>query len=133
MTRWPWLARLRHDFQWFFFGEMQLTPLMKQVRPVQWAARQYSLLHLRRQVRDPALRARLVPDYPIGAKRVLFNDDYYPTLNRANAARHGPDRVHRTDRRRPGMAPRTGRRHRYATDSTPRTLSRWSQRLARKL
>jgi cation diffusion facilitator CzcD-associated flavoprotein CzcO len=84
MTRWPWLARLRHDFQWFFFGEMQLTPLMKQVRPVQWAARQYSLLHLRRQVRDPALRARLVPDYPIGAKRVLFNDDYYPALNRAN-------------------------------------------------
>jgi len=84
MTRWPWLARLRHNFQWFFFGEMQLTPLMKQVRPVQWAARQYSLLHLRRQVRDRALRARLVPDYPIGAKRVLFNDDYYPTLNRTN-------------------------------------------------
>jgi cation diffusion facilitator CzcD-associated flavoprotein CzcO len=84
MTRWPWLAKLRHQFQWFFFGEMQLTPLMKQVRVVQWLATRYSLLHLRRQVRDPALRARLVPDYPIGAKRVLFNDDYYPTLNRAN-------------------------------------------------
>jgi len=25
-----------------------------------------------------------VPDYPIGAKRVLFNDDYYPTLSRPN-------------------------------------------------
>jgi len=84
MKRWPWLARLRHQFQWLFFGEMQLTPLMKQVRPVQWAARQYSLLHLRRQVRDPALRAKLVPDYPIGAKRVLFNDDYYPALGRRN-------------------------------------------------
>jgi len=84
MTRWPWLAKLRHHFQWFFFGEMQLTPLMKQVRVVQWLATRYSLLHLRRQVRDPALRANLVPDYPIGAKRVLFNDDYYPTLNRAN-------------------------------------------------
>jgi cation diffusion facilitator CzcD-associated flavoprotein CzcO len=84
MTRWPWLAKLRHQFQWFFFGEMQLTPLMKQVRVVQWLATRYSLLHLRRQVRDPALRAKLVPDYPIGAKRVLFNDDYYPTLNRAN-------------------------------------------------
>ena len=84
MARWPWLARLRHQFQWLFFGELQLTPLMKRVRLAQWAARQYALLHLRRQVRDPALRARLVPDYPIGAKRVLFNDDYYPTLNRAN-------------------------------------------------
>ncbi len=84
MQRWPWLARLRHQFQWLYFGEMQLTPLMKQVRPVQWAARQKALLHLRRQVRDPVLRAKLVPDYPIGAKRVLFNDDYYPALNRGN-------------------------------------------------
>ncbi len=84
MARWPWLAKLRHDFQWFFFGEMQLTPLMKQVRWVQWLARHKSLAHLRRQVKDPALRAKLVPDYPIGAKRVLFNDDYYPALGRAN-------------------------------------------------
>jgi cation diffusion facilitator CzcD-associated flavoprotein CzcO len=84
MARWPWLARLRHQFQWFFFGEMQLTPLMKQVRVVQWLATIKSKMHLRRQVRDPGLRAKLTPDYPIGAKRVLFNDDYYPTLNRAN-------------------------------------------------
>jgi cation diffusion facilitator CzcD-associated flavoprotein CzcO len=84
MTRWPWLARLRHQAQWFFFGELQLTPLMKQVRVVQWVATRKSLAHLRRQVRDPALRAKLVPDYPIGAKRVLFNDDYYPTLSRPN-------------------------------------------------
>jgi cation diffusion facilitator CzcD-associated flavoprotein CzcO len=84
MGRWPWLAKLRHQFQWFFFGEMQLTPLMKQVRVVQWLATIKSKMHLRRQVRDPALRAKLTPDYPIGAKRVLFNDDYYPTLNRAN-------------------------------------------------
>jgi cation diffusion facilitator CzcD-associated flavoprotein CzcO len=84
MTRWPWLAKLRHQFQWFVFGELQLTPLMKQVKVVQWLATLKSKAHLRRQVRDPALRAKLVPDYPIGAKRVLFNDDYYPTLNRAN-------------------------------------------------
>jgi cation diffusion facilitator CzcD-associated flavoprotein CzcO len=84
LTRWPRLAKLYHDCQWLFFGEMQLTPLMKQVRPVQAIARWKSLGHLRRQVKSPALRARLVPDYPIGAKRVLFNDDYYPALTRAN-------------------------------------------------
>ncbi|HWJ06973.1 MAG TPA: NAD(P)/FAD-dependent oxidoreductase [Steroidobacteraceae bacterium] len=84
LTRHPRLARWYHAFQWFFFGEMQLTPLMKQVRFVQWLARRKALAHLRRQVPDPALRARLVPDYPIGAKRVLFNDDYYPALGRAN-------------------------------------------------
>jgi len=84
LTRFPGLAKLYHDAQWFFFGEMQLTPLMKQVKPVQALARLKSLAHLRRQVKDPALRAKLVPDYPIGAKRVLFNDDYYPTLSRPN-------------------------------------------------
>ncbi|HQR48458.1 MAG TPA: NAD(P)/FAD-dependent oxidoreductase [Steroidobacteraceae bacterium] len=84
MTRWPWLAKAYHDCQWFFFGEMMLTPLMKRVRFAQWAARARSLMHLRRQVKDPELRAKLVPDYPIGAHRVLFNDDYYPALGRRN-------------------------------------------------
>jgi cation diffusion facilitator CzcD-associated flavoprotein CzcO len=40
--------------------------------------------HLRRQVRDPALRARLTPDYTIGCKRILLSDDYYPALTRPN-------------------------------------------------
>jgi cation diffusion facilitator CzcD-associated flavoprotein CzcO len=84
MKRWPWLAKLRHDWQWFFFGEMMLTPLMKRVRIAQWAARQRALLHLRRQVPDSTLRSKLVPDYPIGARRVLFNDDYFPALGRPN-------------------------------------------------
>jgi cation diffusion facilitator CzcD-associated flavoprotein CzcO len=84
LTRFPRLAKVYHDFQWFFFGEMQLTPLMKQVKWVQALARWKSLAHLRRQVKDAALRAKLVPDYPIGAKRVLFNDDYYPALTRRN-------------------------------------------------
>ena len=37
---------------------------------------------LRRQVKDAALRARLVPDYPIGCKRILFSNDWYPALDR---------------------------------------------------
>ena len=37
---------------------------------------------LRRQVKDTALRARLVPDYPIGCKRILFSNDWYPALDR---------------------------------------------------
>ena len=39
-------------------------------------------LQLRRQVKDPALRRKLVPDYPIGCKRVLFSNDWYPALDR---------------------------------------------------
>jgi cation diffusion facilitator CzcD-associated flavoprotein CzcO len=43
-------------------------------------------LHLRRQVRDPALRRVLTPDYLIGCKRVLLSDDWYPAIQRPNVA-----------------------------------------------
>ena len=40
--------------------------------------------HLESQVADPALRARLTPDYTIGCKRILLSSTYYPALQRAN-------------------------------------------------
>jgi len=40
--------------------------------------------HLERQVADPALRARLSPNYQIGCKRVLLSDDFYPALQQPN-------------------------------------------------
>jgi cation diffusion facilitator CzcD-associated flavoprotein CzcO len=40
--------------------------------------------HMRRQVADPALRARLTPDYALGCKRVLMMNTFYPALTRAN-------------------------------------------------
>lgn len=43
-----------------------------------------ALAHLRAQVADPALRARLVPDYVIGCKRILLSNDWYPALARPN-------------------------------------------------
>jgi cation diffusion facilitator CzcD-associated flavoprotein CzcO len=36
--------------------------------------------HLDKQIPDPALRAKLTPHYPIGCKRVLFTDSFYPAL-----------------------------------------------------
>jgi len=36
--------------------------------------------HLRRQVADPALRARLTPTYPLGCKRIIYSNDYYRAL-----------------------------------------------------
>ncbi|MBM7519494.1 flavin-containing monooxygenase [Nocardioides nitrophenolicus] len=36
--------------------------------------------HLRRQVRDPELRAKLTPDYDFGCKRPTFSNTYYPTF-----------------------------------------------------
>ncbi|HEY5318841.1 MAG TPA: NAD(P)/FAD-dependent oxidoreductase [Solirubrobacteraceae bacterium] len=40
--------------------------------------------HLRRQVPDPALRAKLTPDYAPGCKRILVSNDYLPSLGHAN-------------------------------------------------
>jgi cation diffusion facilitator CzcD-associated flavoprotein CzcO len=40
--------------------------------------------HLRKQITDPVLRAKLTPDYQIGCKRVLLSNEYYPALTRAN-------------------------------------------------
>jgi len=35
---------------------------------------------LETQIPDPELRKKLLPDYPIGCKRILICDDFYPTL-----------------------------------------------------
>jgi len=39
---------------------------------------------LNAQIADPALREKCIPDYVMGCKRVLFSNDWYPTLARPN-------------------------------------------------
>jgi cation diffusion facilitator CzcD-associated flavoprotein CzcO len=41
--------------------------------------------HLKRQVRDPELRARLTPTYTLGCKRITMSNTYYPALTQPNA------------------------------------------------
>jgi cation diffusion facilitator CzcD-associated flavoprotein CzcO len=55
-----------------------LTP--KALGPLERQARR----HLADRVADPELRAKLMPDYQIGCKRVLLANDYYPALTRDN-------------------------------------------------
>ncbi len=43
-------------------------------------------VQLRSQVRDRDLRAKLVPDYAFGCKRVLFSNEWYPALAAPNVA-----------------------------------------------
>jgi cation diffusion facilitator CzcD-associated flavoprotein CzcO len=43
-----------------------------------------SLRRLKREVRDPVLRAKLTPHYTIGCKRILLSDDYWPSLAAPN-------------------------------------------------
>jgi cation diffusion facilitator CzcD-associated flavoprotein CzcO len=54
------------------------TAPMKKLMEAGWHAL------LRAQVRDPALRAKLKPDYPLGCKRLLFSNDWYPAIVQPN-------------------------------------------------
>nr|WP_205998790.1 NAD(P)/FAD-dependent oxidoreductase [Paraburkholderia sp. Ac-20342] len=40
----------------------------------------FGLSYLERRVRDPALRAKLTPNYRLGCKRILLSSDYYPAV-----------------------------------------------------
>ncbi len=52
----------------------------KLMAPLEQMARR----HIRKQIADPGLRARVTPDYTIGCKRILLSSDYYPALQRPN-------------------------------------------------
>lgn len=41
---------------------------------------------LEEQVKDPEIRKKLTPDYPIGCKRILISDDYFPAIQRENVS-----------------------------------------------
>jgi cation diffusion facilitator CzcD-associated flavoprotein CzcO len=52
----------------------------KLLKIAQLAARK----HIRDQIADPELRAKVTPTFHMGCKRVLLSNDYYPALARAN-------------------------------------------------
>jgi cation diffusion facilitator CzcD-associated flavoprotein CzcO len=64
--------------EYFFWQAFEWT------EPGRAAFTRIALNHLEAQVSDPELRKKLTPDYPIGCKRVLPTDAYYPALLRDN-------------------------------------------------
>jgi cation diffusion facilitator CzcD-associated flavoprotein CzcO len=54
-------------------GLLKFRPVLAPLKAV-WA------LHLCLTIKDRALRAKLTPDYPIGCKRILFDNTYYRAL-----------------------------------------------------
>jgi cation diffusion facilitator CzcD-associated flavoprotein CzcO len=98
-ARHPWLARLARWWIWALF-ELQ-WPVFLRNRFLAQRYEKLSLDAMREQVRDPALQQALVPDYPVGGKRILISDDYYAALGRPNVElvtdpieRVGEDGVH---------------------------------------
>lgn len=65
---------------WIWANYEARYPALRGNRAAAGIARRMLQRHLEERVPDPALRRRLTPDYPVGAKRVLSADDYYPAL-----------------------------------------------------
>jgi cation diffusion facilitator CzcD-associated flavoprotein CzcO/acetyl esterase/lipase len=82
-ARFPWTTKLYRlavfvKYETRAIGFTRLRALMKVA-----VGLPFKML-LAKQVRDPALRARLVPDYPIGCKRILITSDYLPAIAKPN-------------------------------------------------
>lgn len=81
-ARFPGLARL---YRWWLWLTYELRfPFFRQNAFLNRLAGWVAEKSMRQQVSDPALQSVLVPDYPVGGKRMLISDDYYWTLGRDN-------------------------------------------------
>ncbi|MEV0602934.1 NAD(P)/FAD-dependent oxidoreductase [Streptomyces sp. NPDC050315] len=81
-TKLPATRVLRRQLLWGL-RELQIGAFTK--RPKQLAVIQaMAKAHLHRAVKNPALRAKLTPDYRIGCKRILLSNSYYPALAKPN-------------------------------------------------
>ncbi|MFI1167040.1 flavin-containing monooxygenase [Streptomyces sp. NPDC020801] len=78
----PATTQLRRGLLWAI-RELQVQAFTK--RPGELGfVEQLAKRNMARAIKDPALRARLTPDYRIGCKRILLSSTYYPALAQDN-------------------------------------------------
>ncbi|MFI6547107.1 flavin-containing monooxygenase [Streptomyces prunicolor] len=78
----PFTTQARRGLLWGL-RELQVQAFTK--RPNELGmVEQLAKRNMARSIKDPALRARLTPDYRIGCKRILLSSTYYPALARPN-------------------------------------------------
>ncbi|RMG76813.1 MAG: NAD(P)/FAD-dependent oxidoreductase, partial [Bacteroidetes bacterium] len=83
VRRLPFLLKLYRFRIWALTGGLFF--MMKKGN--EWLRKYYEkqvIRYINKSVDDPKLRQKLIPDYPLGAKRILFSDNYYTALNRPN-------------------------------------------------
>lgn len=93
----PWEQRLSvkvpfitKTYRWILWalGEYVLLSGIKGNRAVRWGVKKACNWNMRRFIKDSDLIAKLTPNYAIGAKRILFSDNYYQALARENVELH---------------------------------------------
>ncbi|CAM5436358.1 NAD(P)/FAD-dependent oxidoreductase OS=Streptomyces alboniger OX=132473 GN=CP975_14615 PE=3 SV=1 [Streptomyces alboniger] len=78
----PFTAQVRRGLSWGI-RELQVQAFTK--RPNELGmVEQLARRNMARSIKDPALRAKLTPDYRIGCKRILLSATYYPALAQPN-------------------------------------------------
>jgi len=80
--RFPLLQRLVRGGV-YFSRELVVPGLAFEPRLMK-ALQRVALRHMEKQVSDPALRAKLTPDYVLGCKRILPSNEWYPALQQPN-------------------------------------------------
>src|SRR3954453_12314808 len=80
--RFPATQRALRGALYYLF---ELTQLAQRRPRVMQRIQRVVQLHLERQVKDPALRRALTPNFTFGCKRILFSNTYYPSLQEPNA------------------------------------------------
>lgn len=79
----PVVAKI-YRFSIWIMGEAMILPAIKGNRFSRWLLTAWSKHNIKVGAKDPELIKKLTPDYPIGAKRILFSANYYPALRRDN-------------------------------------------------
>ncbi|MGB1141051.1 MAG: flavin-containing monooxygenase, partial [Halioglobus sp.] len=83
MRRFPIIKSLSR-LKVYLRNELIPYTAIKGNRLTSWMLRKVCLSYLHDTVKDEALRHKLTPDYPIGAKRILTANGYYEALVRDN-------------------------------------------------
>ncbi len=83
VKRFPFLLKMYRLKIWLMAGALFL--LMNKGYSLlrnffQWQSKRY----ISQEIKDLKLRKELIPKFPLGAKRVLFSDEYYYALNQEN-------------------------------------------------
>lgn len=87
-----WLLGVKPAYKllrWVIYWQFETRVIaFKYSKPAIRLVQRQAMRWLKHQVPDPNLRAKLIPDFAIGCKRVLLSNTYYPALSRANVTLH---------------------------------------------
>ncbi len=96
--RFPWLVKL-HRYQIYLMLERNYLAFIRD-NFFGKLFRKAALKAMNAHIADPALAAKLTPGYPVGCKRILLSNDWFPAMARKNVevetshiARIAPDAV----------------------------------------